>query len=343
MRQSYTPIFKNILTSRIWALPDAHVRVWLWLQLQADPEGCVCADLAGVAVGARVSAQDARAALEVLAMADADATPEDPNEGRLIERVPGGWRVLGVEERRELAKSESQRARNRKYMARTRAKAANDTESPPASTVDSSKSKPKSKSLPSEGEISPLPPTGMYAAVHWAERGEEPPPAVTVVPPSVVYAIPATWQPSESLRADATMAGVSNFDERLASLRSGPIGGARGVFENAVDDYVRTFFGKWRTWAETDRAKAAVAVKPRGQSYRQPSLTIEPTSKHIAYAKKHGLPLDQLVKELHASGAIDDLGAKRALEMLGEKMGRMVREQCDRLIQQQASPGGEAA
>jgi hypothetical protein len=93
----------------------------------------------------------------------------------------------------------------------------------------------------------------------------------TLVAPRVVYAIPDSWLPSESLRSEATMAGVTDFDARLAVLRSGPIGGARGVFENAIDAYVRSSFGKWRAWAETDRAKAAAAAsKPRAQSYRRP-------------------------------------------------------------------------
>lgn len=332
MRHQYTPIFRDVLTSRVWALPDAHLRVWLWLQLQADPEGCVCADLAGVALGARVSAQDARGALTVLALADADADPSDVNEGRLIVRVPGGWQVLGVDERRSLAKREGQKARNRKYMQGYRARVANDTEpteSPLPSTVDAPK--PKPKPLSSEGED---PPTPLVV---------EDPPTELLAPTRTIHAIPATWQPSGSLRAEAAIAGVSKLDEHVASLRTGPVGGARGLFESALDDYVRSFFGKWRTWEETDRAKAAAAAKPRGQSYRAPTVTFEPTAKHRAYAAKHSLPLDELVKELHTSGAVDDLGAKRALEMLGEKMGRLVREQCDQLIAKQARQGGEAA
>lgn len=337
MRHQYTPIFKDVLTSRVWALPDAHLRVWLWLQLQADPEGFICADVTGVAVGARVSGQDARDALEVLSLVDADAEPSDVNQGRLLERVPKGWRIVGFEDQRELAKGEGQRARNRRYMRRVReAQAANDTtDSPPASTVDSPKPKPKPKPLPSEGEIPPTP-TRFEQLVE--QVGDV---SVTVFATTrVIHAIPDAWVPSESLRADAAIAGVANLDERILALRSGPIGGTRGIFEGELENYVRTFFGKWRTWSETDRAKASAAAKPRGQSYRQPTVTIEPTAKHRAYAAKHGLPLDELVKELVDSGAADDLGAKRALEMLGEKMGRKVREQCDRLI---AKQGGEAA
>ena len=143
------------------------------------------------------------------------------------------------------------------------------------------------------------------------------------------------------------MAGVLRFDEQLTSLRLGPIGGTRGIFERDLESYIRSLFGKWRTWEETQRAKAtaaaAVATKPRAQGYRAPTLTIEATPKHRAYAAKHSLPLDELVRELNASGAVDDLGAKRALEMLGEKMGRLVREQCDRLIAKQVQTSPEAA
>ena len=132
------------------------------------------------------------------------------------------------------------------------------TNEPSGLTVTPPKSKPKSKPISSEGD-SPLPPivekTPFEELVELV--GDLP---VTVPATSrVIHAIPATWQPSESLRADATMSGVSKFEERLAGLRSGPIGGTRGVFERDLEDYIRTFFGKWRTWEETDRAKEAAA------------------------------------------------------------------------------------
>ncbi len=338
MRQSYTPVFHSVLTSRVWALPPAARCVWLWLQLQADPEGYVCADLAGVAVGARVAPQEAREALEVLSLADADADPSDPHEGRLIERVTRGWRVLGFEESRDLAKREARNARTRRYMAKSRAAAkdaneqllraytqglaegANDVASvTPCEPIDTpTKTKPKTKTFPEDRE-SPLPPAAVGS---------------TVVAPRTLQAIPDTWQPSESLRAEAAMAGVTNFDERLAGLRSGPIGGARGVFENQLEHYVRTFFGKWRAWAETDRAKATNAAKPRGGGRFDAVPLLEPTDKHRAFAKKHGLDLDAHVRELQS--AVAELGAKRALEMLGERMSLTLRKR-------QGTKRGEAA
>lgn len=328
MRHQYTPIFADVLTSRIWAMAPSTRSVWLWLMLRADPEGFVCADAAGVAIGANVTLDAARDALAELSEADPEAEPGTELDGRIIVRVPRGWRLLGFELGRELAKLEGQKARNRRYMARYRAaanEASNDESTVDASglQVDVPKPIPKPKPLPEDREIPPTP----QPVVIEPEPPSEPVPTI-VVSSRVLMAIPATWQPSQSLRDDATMAGVTDFDERLASLRSGPIGGTRGVFEHWLEDYVRSFFGKWRTWGETDRAKAANRANPdwKNGAWRGGPVKLEPTGKHRAYAKKHGLDIDKLARELTESGAVDDLGAKRALELLGSKMSLLVRE-----------------
>jgi hypothetical protein len=61
------------------------------------------------------------------------------------------------------------------------------------------------------------------------------------------------WDPPEELVAEAAMLGIPGdvFSARLSSLRNGPIGGARGVFDRT--DYVRQLLPKWRTWSETER------------------------------------------------------------------------------------------
>ena len=335
MRHSYTPIFKDVLTSRVWALPDAHLRVWLWLQLQADPEGFICADVTGVAVGARVSGKDAREALEVLSLADADADPSDVNQGRLLERVPKGWRVVGHEETRELAKREAQNARNRKFMRKSRAatKAANDTTEVDAvdASVDAPKPKPKSKPLTEDSETPPTPSAvdGLIGPDEYAALGFDAPSRIVSGP--TIDKIPASWQPSDALRAEATIAGVRNFDDRLKNLRAGPVGGTRGIFETDIDGYVASFFGKWRTWDETDAAKAAAAAsKPRGQSYRdrpedtltttQAASAFRPSADHEKFCAKHELDLTHAVKLYRQSPEHDKVGfaesERRFLERL---------------------------
>jgi hypothetical protein len=342
MQHLYTPIFKGVLTSRIWTLPDAHLRVWLWLQLEADFDGYVCADDTRVALGARVSEQDAHAALEALVLPIPDTPP-------LIVRLPVGWLVPGVVEAHVRVE------RYRQYDAlrtRERAKAANDvtpvgyTDEEVRQSIDewaalaeqekltegtqaSTSSPLASTEGTQEAPLSSRARVGSGSGSDLSERDSSINTTVEVPLARVIRQIPIEWQPSEELRQEALMAGVLRFDEQLASLRMGPIGGARGIFDNKIEGYIRGLFGTWRTWEENQRARAA--AKPRGQGYR-PVITLEPTSRHRAYAKKHGLPLDALVKDLVDAGAVDDLGAKRALEMLGENMGRMVRAQCDELL-----------
>lgn len=340
MRQQYTCIFKRTLSSRVWALTPAQRVVWLWLKLSADPEGFVCSDLTGVALGARVTGAEAREALEVLAMPDADADPEDPHEGRIVERVRGGWRLLGYESDIELVKRETRRARTRQYMRNARSRAANDVTpcDPETVTVTPSKSTSRSNIPPSEGRDSPLPPAGdscdpielsdgslhtkaelmaFADEVDAAPPTEKAPPSRDVAPqstdtlPVVLRRIPDDWTLSEALRAEAVMAGVTDLDARIETLRAGPIGGSRGIFPDKLDDYIRSSFGKWKTWAETDRAKARAAAAAPPSSRRQfIPPTPEPKPKHVNYAKAHGIDLKAVVA---------DLAERKVFETLGEQ------------------------
>lgn len=272
MRNPYTCIFKRTLSSRIWSLSPTTRCVWLWLKLQADPEGFVSADMLGVAAGANVPVEDARRAIEGFCSPDPDADPDDPHDGRVLERVRGGWLILDHESERELAKVEAHNARNARYARARRARereerlaqmafadgvdatTANDVEPTVAdaeASICAPKTKPKPTTTPKTGEEdfpSPQPPSGTL--------------------PAVLHRLPPDWEPSAELCAEASMAGVTDLGHRIAALKAGPIGGARGVLADQLENYIRSFFGKWKTWGETDRAKerastAAAASKPR--------------------------------------------------------------------------------
>lgn len=320
MRHLHTPIFKSVLTSRLWAMPDATIRVWLWLQLMADPEGYVPADVAGVAVGARVDGSAAREALDVLGLPDADAEPGDPFEGRLIERVTKGWRVLGFEGHRELARQEARRAKRRRYMRVYRGTPAeNDVVT---DELPTDQSKCDSSVTPTGGRGGSGSGSGSGSVVVSNAREA----TVQQVVHRVLHQFPESWVPSAELRQDAIAAGVLKFDQHFASLKLGPIGGVRGVFEHELGGYIRSLLGTWRVWEETERAKATQAAKPRAQSYRAQAPTLDPTSKHRAYAKKHNIDLDALVRDFAERRVVDELGAGRALELLGQAMAEVVRK-----------------
>lgn len=252
MRNPYTCIFRRTLTSRIWSLSPETRCVWLWLRLAADPEGFVTADLAGVATGANVEPAAARRAMEGFESPDPDAHPDDPHEGRMVRRVRGGWLILDFEEERELARNEARNARNARYARARRARernegydtVANDTDvtpsvpsEPPTKTTPT----PTTKTLVSNDTKTPLPPGGTVS-VSLSE-------------------LPEDWTPSDELRAEATMAGVTQLDKHIESLRTGPIGGRRGVLPHKLDGYIRGLFGTWKTWEETERSKAHAASK----------------------------------------------------------------------------------
>lgn len=73
---------------------------------------------------------------------------------------------------------------------------------------------------------------------------------------------PAVWRTLAGWEIPATLYAEAQFnygltreelEDRVTSLRTGPIGGRRGVLDRT--DYVRAQFGKWKVWAETERAK----------------------------------------------------------------------------------------
>ncbi len=98
----YNKIFSKILDSSIWLEPDQTRIVWITLLAAMDQDGF--AQFAGIPNLARRANVALRAAEKaVQALEGPDAISSDPsNEGRRIERVPGGWVVLNAEKYKTL-------------------------------------------------------------------------------------------------------------------------------------------------------------------------------------------------------------------------------------------------
>lgn len=103
----YTPLFNSIITSSIWN-EDCYTRiVWVTMLAIADSGGVVEGSVPGLAVVARVTLDECRSALAKLEAPDQySRTPEF--EGRRIEKVDGGWRILNFKKFRDRAKSRAQ-------------------------------------------------------------------------------------------------------------------------------------------------------------------------------------------------------------------------------------------
>lgn len=69
----------------------------------SDASGHVCASIGGLAHAARVNKEDCEKALSELAAPDEDSRSAE-FEGRRIEKVEGGWRILNYTKYRELGK-----------------------------------------------------------------------------------------------------------------------------------------------------------------------------------------------------------------------------------------------
>lgn len=118
----YNKIFTKILDSSIWLETDATRLVWLTLIASMDEHGIVqFASVKNLAHRTRVSEDAAIAAVKTLESPDPDSSDPD-NEGRRIERIPGGWIVLNAKKYRDLVTRAVAQEKTRARVAKFRAK-----------------------------------------------------------------------------------------------------------------------------------------------------------------------------------------------------------------------------
>ncbi len=118
----YNKLFSKIVDSSIWLEPTPTRIVWLMFIAVMNEDGFVqFASVANVAHRARITDEEAEQAIKILESPDPNSADED-NDGRRIEKVPGGWMILNATKYRDLVTREMQRAANRERVARHRAK-----------------------------------------------------------------------------------------------------------------------------------------------------------------------------------------------------------------------------
>jgi hypothetical protein len=120
MSVTFTKLFSSITESTIWSEPDQTRIVWITMLAMADHAGRVWASIPGLANRARVSLEACEKALETLKSPDPYSRTKD-NEGRRIEDIDGGWRLLTHAKYRAIRDTESIRESKRLYMQRKRA------------------------------------------------------------------------------------------------------------------------------------------------------------------------------------------------------------------------------
>jgi hypothetical protein len=118
----YNKIFSKILDSSVWLEPTPTRIVWITLLAAMDEEGfCSFAAIGNVAGRARVTLEEAKTALEILASPDPESSDPD-NEGRRIERVSGGWVVLNATKYRDIVSRANAQEKTRERVKKFREK-----------------------------------------------------------------------------------------------------------------------------------------------------------------------------------------------------------------------------
>ena len=91
--KGFVKLYGSILTSSVWVEPDHIFRVWITMLVLADKDGLVEGTAPGLANIARVSLNDCVEALEKFKQPDPHSRSKN-DDGRRIEEVDGGWRLI---------------------------------------------------------------------------------------------------------------------------------------------------------------------------------------------------------------------------------------------------------
>ena len=147
MTDMYNKLFMKILDSSVWSASVETRIVWLTFIAAMDEDGMVrFASAENVAHRARVPIDAATKALEVLEGPDPNSSDQD-NEGRRIERVPGGWMVLNGPKYRGLVTKSIIQEQTRERVRRHREKKAGNVTVTPVTPGNGMKRKRNAKPL----------------------------------------------------------------------------------------------------------------------------------------------------------------------------------------------------
>jgi hypothetical protein len=92
--ERYTPIFSRIVDSSLWIEPDYVVKVFLTMLAKKDADEVVRGTAFNIASWAKKTEKEVIDALKILSSPDTKRLEPQPFDGRRIEKVEGGWKLL---------------------------------------------------------------------------------------------------------------------------------------------------------------------------------------------------------------------------------------------------------
>lgn len=136
MSMTFTKLFSSITESTVWC-EDSDTRVvWVTMLAMADKNGRVFGSVPGLAKNAVVSLEACIIALDKFKSPDEWSRTQD-NEGRRIEEIDGGWRLLNHGKYRSLRDEEERKAYKADWIRNKRASVDNvDTSRPQATYAE---------------------------------------------------------------------------------------------------------------------------------------------------------------------------------------------------------------
>ena len=157
MSNGFTKLASKIIHSSIWNEPHSTRIVWVTMLAMCDEDGIVLASVGGLAKASRVSDEEARIALTCFQLPDPDSSDPD-HQGRRIEQIRGGWRLLNYRKYRADKRVERTNLQSAIRMQKYRKRIAKD------STANSPKESTQTAS-PRRGFVSPtIEETKLHAA-----------------------------------------------------------------------------------------------------------------------------------------------------------------------------------
>lgn len=118
----YNRLFTKILDSSIWLEPSNTRIVWVTLLAAMDEDGYAhFSAIENLAARARVNVKETQKAIDCFTSPDPSSANPD-NDGRRVERVPGGFLILNANHHRQTLNREIRREQTRIRVARHREK-----------------------------------------------------------------------------------------------------------------------------------------------------------------------------------------------------------------------------
>jgi hypothetical protein len=116
---TFTKLFSSITASTIWLEDNPTRIVWITMLAMSNKNGFVFASVPGLASIAHVSVAATRRALHKFQEPDPDSRTKD-FDGRRIEEVDGGWRLINYQKHRAIRDEEDRREYMKLFMRQKR-------------------------------------------------------------------------------------------------------------------------------------------------------------------------------------------------------------------------------